>query len=289
MIEYSMWLLEYAYIPALPVSVFLASEHNKGDMSVTYTYTALVSDEHKILIDCGTDNHDPYCKALCDRDNVCGWQSPEAVLEKIGLKPEDIDTIIFTHAHYDHLDNLCAFPNAHYYIQSRELMGWLWAAGLDQRYSNLTKALNPNALKKALHMVNEGRMTLLDGKVDNLLPGIHVEPAYDGHSYASQIVTVNCGDGVKHIIIGDLAYSSINFTGTEENGHAYIPIGLLTGSQFNFFQGLDRCLELADNDFSKILIGHETGNWTKYPSKLYGDGLHVAELALRASDKSILE
>ncbi len=130
---YSMYLLEYSYIPGLPCSLFLSTEHNKGNMPVTYTYTALVGEGHNILVDCGTDNSDPICKAFCDRDDVTGWQPPEAVLAKIGLTPEEIDTVIFTHAHYDHLDNLEAFSRAHYYIQSRELMGWLWAAGLDKR------------------------------------------------------------------------------------------------------------------------------------------------------------
>jgi len=36
-------------------------------------------------------------------------------LNKVDLKAEDIDTIILTHAHYDHVENIDIFPNAKVY------------------------------------------------------------------------------------------------------------------------------------------------------------------------------
>ena len=36
-------------------------------------------------------------------------------LKELNLKPEDITTIILTHAHYDHIENIHLFPNAKIY------------------------------------------------------------------------------------------------------------------------------------------------------------------------------
>ncbi|MFL2627350.1 MAG: N-acyl homoserine lactonase family protein [Dehalococcoidia bacterium] len=42
-------------------------------------------------------------------------------LEKEGLKPEDISSIILTHSHWDHCQNVDLFPNAKLYIHQKEI------------------------------------------------------------------------------------------------------------------------------------------------------------------------
>ena len=44
------------------------------------------------------------------------------VLEKHGLKPEDIDFIICTHLHWDHCQNNDCFPSKKVYTQKREVL-----------------------------------------------------------------------------------------------------------------------------------------------------------------------
>jgi glyoxylase-like metal-dependent hydrolase (beta-lactamase superfamily II) len=48
-------------------------------------------------------------------------QSFEGALEKVGLKPEDIDIIIQTHLHFDHAGNIAKCKNAKVIIQEEEL------------------------------------------------------------------------------------------------------------------------------------------------------------------------
>ena len=43
-----------------------------------------------------------------------------ASLAEEGLKPEDIDTVIYTHLHYDHVGNADLFPDAVTYVQKAE-------------------------------------------------------------------------------------------------------------------------------------------------------------------------
>ncbi|MEX2415033.1 MAG: N-acyl homoserine lactonase family protein [Paenibacillaceae bacterium] len=288
MAVYSIWLLEYAHVPTQPISSVLAGQHNKGTRELTFTYIALKGEGHNILIDVGTNNADSYTQQLLIRDDVVDWQPPDKVLAKIELTPEDIDTIFITHAHYDHIDNLDAFPNAHFYLQSKELTGWMWAMSLDRKFGSMMLALNPGNIINAMNKVKDGRMTLVEGESANILPGIHLHPEYDGHTFAAQAIIIDntVNDVVERwIAAGDLAYVRENITGIGNDG-VYVPLGLGFGSQLNMMRSIDKIIELANGNIDNIIVGHEIDNWKRYPSWKTSDGLHVAELYLAPGELS---
>jgi glyoxylase-like metal-dependent hydrolase (beta-lactamase superfamily II) len=290
MANYSMWLLEYAYVPVQAISSVLAGQHNKGTRYLSFTYLAIRGEGHNILIDCGTNNENEYTKKLSERDSIVNWNPPEKVLANIGLKPEDIDTIIFTHAHFDHINNMDAFPNAHFYMQSKEILGWISAMNMGKKYSSLLMAINPDDIVNSVKKLAEGRLTLIDGERKNILPGIHVYPAYDGHTFASQMIEVGNdvnGNVDPWIVTGDLAYVDQNLTGINNDG-AYVPVGLGVGSPLNMMKTYDEILKRANGRMERIVIGHETSNWTKYNSWTTKENLHVAELCLAPGEKSYI-
>ena len=47
--------------------------------------------------------------------------TPEDALKKVGLKCEDIDMVILTHLHFDHVEYVSKFKNARFICQSDEL------------------------------------------------------------------------------------------------------------------------------------------------------------------------
>lgn len=290
MANYSMWLLEYAFVPVQAISSVLAGQHNKGTRNLAFTYIAIKGEGHNILIDVGTDAANEYTKILSERDSITNWNPPEKILANIGLKPEDIDTVILTHAHYDHMNNMDSFPNAHFYLQSKELLGWISAMSLGKKYSSLQMALNPDDIVNAVKKMAEGRLTLIDGECKDLLPGIHLYPAYDGHTYASQMVQVdNDIDGRtdQWILAGDLVYVDQNLTGINNDG-VYVPVGLGVGSPFNMMKTYDEILKRANGRMERIVIGHESNNWTKYKSWRTKENLQVAELCVAPGVKSYI-
>ena len=131
-------------------------------------------------------------------------------------------------------------------------------------------------------------MRLVDGEMRDVLPGIHLDPAYDGHTFASQMVTIENGAPghvERWISVGDLAYVRKNFTGvTPDSG--FIPVGLAVGTQYNMLTTLEEILEKADGRLDRIIIGHETDNWDMFPSWKTSDNLHVAELTLAPGESS---
>lgn len=284
---YSMWILEYAHVPLQPVGSVLLGQHNKGYRELSFTYTLLRGNGMNILIDTGTNGNREITKKYHERDHVENWQPPEKILAKVGLTPDEIDYVLLTHAHYDHMDNLTAFKNAKFIIQERELMGWVKAMSIEKRFRGLNMALIEEDIYEALQLAVEGRLTMVNGEVKDILPGIDLYPAFDGHTFGSQFIIVNNENGAW-VNIGDQAYVKENLTGIDNSG-VYIPVGLATGSPFNIIQSYDDMIRLAGGDIERVIIGHETENWTKFKSKKCEDGLYMAEVELEAGQKSYID
>lgn len=49
-------------------------------------------------------------------------QAPDAALRAIGVEPEEIDTVIITHLHWDHCYNNQLFPQAEFIVQTKEVL-----------------------------------------------------------------------------------------------------------------------------------------------------------------------
>ncbi len=281
---YSIWLLEYARVHNQHVGSVLAGRHNAGFRELSFSYVVIKGNGRTIMVDIGTDGTDETTIKLHERDDVHNWHSPEDVLKKIGITPDDVDTVFITHAHYDHMDTMHLFKNATFYLQEKELLGWVWAMTRRKKFRAPHLALKSKNIYDALHLCEEERMILIDGEQKDVVPGIHVYPAYDGHSFASQIVLVETG-GNKWACMGDLAYQRENITGTDNDG-VYVPVGIAVGSAYNITKTMDEALTLVGGDINKLILGHETDNWSIYPAQKGEDGLWMAELALADGEKS---
>ena len=133
------------------------------------------------------------------------WRLDEE-LQRAGLQRQDITDVIFTHLHFDHVAGafeerhgrlVSVFPNARLYVQ-RDNYGTAMQPNLKEKSSYLFEFTD--ALGKS------GSMELVDGYVE-LLPGIELLPAGQGHTAGHQLVKVT-GDGVTLVHGGDLIPSS---------------------------------------------------------------------------------
>lgn len=276
MSEWSIWMLEYARCLTQPVGCILYGHWNAGVRQFPYSYLYLEGQGHKVLVDVGYDEG-TYGGDLGVRYDVVNWRDADVVLASVGVTPEEIDTVILTHAHYDHVGNLSKFPNAQVFLQRREIEHWQWAMGKGPKFRSLTGALDPADVMFLLELKESGRLTLLEGAVDNVLPGLHVKPAFDTHSDGSQYVVVS-NPKENWVLAGDNLYSYENAEGINKSGE-YIAVGFGGGGAWNNLVIIDEMMGIAGST-DRIVVVHENETFKRHASWKSDSGLSVGELHL---------
>ncbi len=156
--------------------------------------------DKNILVDVGFT--EKFCKKFTDGIKHEENQDPLVQLKSVGINPEDIDDIIITHAHFDHLsDSINEYKNALIHLQKKEYEFTInpphpWF----QQYIDIE-------LLKDLKAQGESRLNLIDGNYE-LFPGINII-ATPGHTAGHQSVIVDTKEG-EFCLAGDAILNYIS-------------------------------------------------------------------------------
>jgi glyoxylase-like metal-dependent hydrolase (beta-lactamase superfamily II) len=210
----------------------------------------------------------------------------ESSLADIGVQGKDFDEVILTHAHYDHIGGIKAFPNARFCIQQRELFEWLKVLALPKEYDYLLAAIDPADIRNLVDLLLQKRLTLVEGEVADYLPGISLFPVFDSHTYGLQLVRIR--DGSDDWVFTSDACLSFENLGQEGDFGPYFPVGFAVGNLTLMMKALDRIRVLSRNRLDRILMTHEGEMWNRFPSKVTSGGMHVAEICLASGKHSKL-
>jgi len=205
----------------------------------------------KILVDTSFDSADNV-KAVLDAYGINAFcrREPEweigNALAKVGVRPEEIDVVILTHLHFDHVGNNELFTKAKFIVERDEL-AW---------------ALSPPPFgvfyypEFAHHVANVRTQILaVDGDV-RIEPGVEIWKV-GGHSPGSLAVAVETDRG-KVVLAGDNIYDYVNLKN-------HWPIGV--------FWRLDQVLGAYDRferEADIIVPNHDWRVWEVYPGGVIG-------------------
>jgi glyoxylase-like metal-dependent hydrolase (beta-lactamase superfamily II) len=175
-----------------------------------YTCLLIESGREAVLVDTGAGCGAPTSGAL------------RARLEMAGLRPRDVDTVVLTHCHPDHLGGTVAcgrpaFPNARYMVAEAELEFWLGP------HRDLGALRVPADMKHAMEATARSCLAALRFQLEpierecQIVPGVRAIPA-PGHTPGNLALLIE-SEGERLLNIGDAAVHPLHLEEPEwENG-----------------------------------------------------------------------
>jgi len=130
-------------------------------------------------------------------------------LQAAGYQPDQVDDILVTHLHPDHVGGLMLngtmmFPNATVHADQHDIDYWLSQANLDKAPTD-AKGFFQGAMASMTPYISAGKFKPLDASGDaEVVPGIHAI-ASPGHTAGHTSYVVE-SKGQKLIVIGDLIH-----------------------------------------------------------------------------------
>lgn len=201
---YSVKALCYATQEVPGAQVYFQSDWNRW-FTFNY-YVFLVRGEGRtMLIDCGMDDVTAFNAMLAEGLGRRGVVHPSvrehAVVELLareGVRPDDVDTVAFTHFHADHVANARLWTNARYLVSAE---GWRRSIALRSAWpAMMPDPLFPADLLDFLEEIRETRMDVVeDGP--SPVPGLEVHYV-GGHTLDSAAFVLDSDEG-RIVIPGD--------------------------------------------------------------------------------------
>jgi glyoxylase-like metal-dependent hydrolase (beta-lactamase superfamily II) len=161
----------------------------------------------RILVETG--NGDKFPAKLKDIYGIDHDRAIGDALREAGLSPDDIDTVVMSHLHFDHSGGTTrrtssgrlepVFKRARHVVQRRE-----WEDANHPHERNRASYLGENIGP----LGEEHLVELVEGEVE-IAPGVRVLPT-PGHTAGHQSVLVGPPDGPKALFLGDVAPTSVH-------------------------------------------------------------------------------
>ncbi|MEC3982630.1 MBL fold metallo-hydrolase [Amycolatopsis sp. H20-H5] len=186
--------------------------HPESDETRSVMQTWLVRSEGKtILIDTGVGNgkERPYMPFFAHYNTDFLGS-----LARAGVRPEDVDLVVNTHVHGDHVgwnttledrQWVPTFPNARYVIARADFDYW----NPENEHKTRSGRQMQNVFEDSVAPVHHAGQTVLWEDHFELDGGLRVDPA-PGHTPGSSVVTLTSGTD-RAVFVGDLLHSPLQF------------------------------------------------------------------------------
>lgn len=168
---------------------------------------------------------------------------PVEALARLGVDAATAPQVIVTHAHYDHIGNLAAFPAAEVIMARREFEFWTGPYGRRRQFAWSTETAEIAHLDEVRH---QGRLTLVDA-VSTVAPGIEVVPV-GGHT-PGQLIVLVATEGGQAVLASDSAH----YYEEVEQDRPFAFVADLEA----MYRGFDLLKEITEESGRVLVPGHD--------------------------------
>jgi glyoxylase-like metal-dependent hydrolase (beta-lactamase superfamily II) len=238
---------------------FILEKHPAETMPMDFYCWVLQSRDQVIVVDTGMDAQ----KAARHGHHI--EHSPVEIWRSLGIDPTVVNTVILTHAHYDHLGHLDALENAHFHMQAEE-MNYVTGPWMQRPW--FRRAYEPDEISRLVHLLHTDRLTL-HGRDQEIADGVSVHWV-GGHCAGQEIVRVRTARG--WVV---LASDALHYYEEYERG---IPFSVAFNLS-DMIAGHERIRELADSD-DHVVPAHDPRIARIYPGSDNHPGASVFRVDL---------
>ncbi len=245
--RYEVYAIRYATIPGFAVNQLVAGADPSRKLDIAMMVWLVRGGGHTILVDAGF-----YREQFFRQWRVTEFVRPDEAVKRAGVNPEDVTDLIITHMHWDHADGMDLFPKARVWMQKEELEYYAGEAWQSRRTHG---GIDPDDVMAAVKLNLAGRMGLVQGDAQEILPGI---TCYTGgkHTWASQFVSVNTAAGMV-VLASDNMY-------LYENLEKHVPIAATLDAASNL-RAQDRMKQMAARP-ELVVPGHDPEVMKRFPA-----------------------
>lgn len=176
---WEIFALRYATVQRVSSENFIGGDPHETATTMDYYVWLLRSPNRQILVDTGFNENAARTRG---REFL---RCPIEGLSLLGVSPGEIDNVILTHLHYDHVGNHDRLPNARFHLQQRELH---YAVGPSMRHGVLRHAYDVDDVVGIVRALYDERIACVDG-TRTIAPGVVVHHV-GGHTAGLQVVRV---------------------------------------------------------------------------------------------------
>ena len=232
---YRIYAVRYAHRKCTSSEAFYGDYH-ASPMTMDYFVWALTNGSHTVVVDLG------FTEPVGTRRGRQFLRSPSKGLAEIGVDCDQVEHVILSHFHYDHVGNYVLFPRATFYVQDAEMAFY---TGRHASLPAFRHSIEADDICALVRLNYERRLVFVDGARE-IVPGISVHKV-GGHTAGMQIVTVAHAKG-QAVVASDASHYYRNF-------EQRIPFNTLHDLP-GVYGAFNRIRELA-SDEALVLPGHD--------------------------------
>ena len=215
-------------------------------LTTAFWFWVVRNERRTVLLDCG------YSAGRARERGRTVLASPAELLGRLGLSPADVDHVVLSHLHWDHVGNVELFPHATFSIAREEFAFWRGPFG---HRPCLGLALGDEELASVEALEREGRLFQVEGERHRLYPGIDLA-VMPGHTPGQLVAEVATSSGTL-VLASDAAHFYESLT-LDRPFHAFTD---LPGT----YRTLQRLRSLAARPGTTVIPGHDPSDAATYP------------------------